>query len=1007
MSDDFFRDLESADLDPIIEELLTESGARSIKKKGDEFIANCPHPSHDDKNPSFNINSQGLFKCHSCGYKGNILQLTSDVKGLSKEDSIKWLSQQTGIPLKEKVKKKKPKRTGMAGKTVSSMEVDSFKRAMQDERQAGLRARIVKDWCLPDESIIAELELGYSVKEERVCIPIRDAGGRYRNIRMYSFVDRQNKIKSYLPGLGDNYLYPVEGFKDQDNVIWLFEGEKDCICARAHGLNSMTVTAGSKSWDSSWNDKFKDKTVYICYDIDEAGMDGALRIANQLCHKSAEVKIIVLPIAGMIGSNGNELNDFVDFMSDGGGSIQSLITLAEGTIPFTSEDAHKININHVDFTDIIGLGDANNQMKTFNLSVRTTGLDPIPYVIPRKVKVVCNEMKPMEACKKCDLGTAGSNKKVTLDKSDPRIVNFIDVSSIQRDVYILNNLVRCNAKCSKTIEVMHSWNATSVDIAEQIESGSGTEDSRKSVNHDIPAYHIYDTHPMESNSSYNIFGYLSASPKDGKNLPIITEAKPEESDLELFQVTDEFNDRMKVFEVDIEDEESSEALDIIKQKSMERIRDLAWNVTDCRKRYDTHFAMDLCFHSALNFNVDKHTSMDRGWVDCLIFGDSRSGKSMVALKLADHYRHAAVMSGECCSEMGIKGGIKVIPGKRNSVSWGRAPAQDKRMLIIDEAHDMKVEVIGSLTNMRGDGRADINKGGINQSARARTRLSFIANPKYGGEMSEFQYPIKEIMKIFVNEEDVTRFDFVLCISNDDSMRRRDTLVWDDTGEIESDHVFTSDLCNELITFMWSRKSDNIHFTDAALKRLKVAGKSLSDIYVSTGLPLIQKTYITPKLARLAVSLAGMLHSVDESGENVIVTAAHVGYVARWLHRIYSSGESGYLAYSEMVKEESVIRNEETLVELMGVLRQSGDYNSFLLQILSPTCGAMSKETIGALVGSAKGLGRKTIDTLLSELISCNAFKHYHSRYKPTQAFTAWIKEYNSAFTKAKKPMKLF
>ena len=49
---------------------LFERHCTNIKATGtDQFIACCPF--HDDRNPSFSFNSEGLYHCHGCGREGN------------------------------------------------------------------------------------------------------------------------------------------------------------------------------------------------------------------------------------------------------------------------------------------------------------------------------------------------------------------------------------------------------------------------------------------------------------------------------------------------------------------------------------------------------------------------------------------------------------------------------------------------------------------------------------------------------------------------------------------------------------------------------------------------------------------------------------------------------------------------------------------------------------------------------------------------------------------------
>lgn len=60
--------------------------------RGDEFVAECPmhyqRTGKQDSHPSWSINlNTGLFLCFSCGYKGSIITLISDLKGVTFDEA--------------------------------------------------------------------------------------------------------------------------------------------------------------------------------------------------------------------------------------------------------------------------------------------------------------------------------------------------------------------------------------------------------------------------------------------------------------------------------------------------------------------------------------------------------------------------------------------------------------------------------------------------------------------------------------------------------------------------------------------------------------------------------------------------------------------------------------------------------------------------------------------------------------------------------------------------------
>lgn len=73
-----------------ITDLLTNIGLEVIKS-GQEIKARCPvhvkRTGKEDRNPSFYINAEsGLWLCYSCGARGNLAHLISEMMGIDSED---------------------------------------------------------------------------------------------------------------------------------------------------------------------------------------------------------------------------------------------------------------------------------------------------------------------------------------------------------------------------------------------------------------------------------------------------------------------------------------------------------------------------------------------------------------------------------------------------------------------------------------------------------------------------------------------------------------------------------------------------------------------------------------------------------------------------------------------------------------------------------------------------------------------------------------------------------
>ena len=72
---------QSTDIVDVISQYL------QLKKSGQNHFAHCPF--HEDKTPSFSVNSQKqIFYCFSCGTGGNVFNFLREMEGLSYPEAI-------------------------------------------------------------------------------------------------------------------------------------------------------------------------------------------------------------------------------------------------------------------------------------------------------------------------------------------------------------------------------------------------------------------------------------------------------------------------------------------------------------------------------------------------------------------------------------------------------------------------------------------------------------------------------------------------------------------------------------------------------------------------------------------------------------------------------------------------------------------------------------------------------------------------------------------------------
>ena len=79
---------------PVPLDVLAALAALGIdaEERGDEAVALCPNPEHDDHRPSWGCNlGTGLHKCFVCGFQGSFAYLVQRMQGLARGDAEQWV----------------------------------------------------------------------------------------------------------------------------------------------------------------------------------------------------------------------------------------------------------------------------------------------------------------------------------------------------------------------------------------------------------------------------------------------------------------------------------------------------------------------------------------------------------------------------------------------------------------------------------------------------------------------------------------------------------------------------------------------------------------------------------------------------------------------------------------------------------------------------------------------------------------------------------------------------
>ena len=245
-----------------------------------------------------------LYFCLACGASGDLIRLFCEVHGYGQKDGFKAFSQKYGLDIAPDRSKAAMGGNGRpsAVKKDEFIPEDEFKRlpALPDPwvdrlvKTRGWTREVIQEHDL-------RLHTNPRSQEQRIAIPIRDGRNRLLNIRLYLPGVARNKVISYSIGEGKNkktfgtarLLPDPAGFTPE--TVWLCEGESDYLCARSHGLQAVTQTAGAGTWKDEFTPLFEGRDVVIAYDADLKGINAARKIAKKLAKVARLVRIIHWP----------------------------------------------------------------------------------------------------------------------------------------------------------------------------------------------------------------------------------------------------------------------------------------------------------------------------------------------------------------------------------------------------------------------------------------------------------------------------------------------------------------------------------------------------------------------------------------------------------------------------------------------------------------------------------------------------------------------------------------
>lgn len=621
-------------------------------------------------------------------------------------------------------------------------------------------------------------------------------------------------------------------------------------------------------------------------------------------------------------------------------------------------------------------GDAQFTEKLVASDVMVVGKKHTPYIVPSKIEYQCWGRK---SCKKptCPLYNLESGIMYKdLSYENRELIQMIETgdNNVKGIIKDMSGIPSCSKYNTTVLE------NTNVEELLVIPKADDKGKDNESIDGNYVQRRIYTIgrSGIEENKYYRIVGYVFPHPKNSEATMILKEAEPLQDAIDTFKLTDDIKASFEAFRP-VQNTVSS-----INEALEEVLNDLSYNVTGIYERDEVLLGVLLTMHSVLRIKVPWDNENIRGWVEMKIVGDTSTGKSKILHKTMDYAGLGTKVNAESTGRTGLTYKMEQSgSGGSWYIIWGAWALADREMIWIDEDTGLGKHDYAEMTLARSEGRLEVKRA-VTAETPCRVRAVFSGNPPKGKRIADYAYGV-EVLKDVFNTEDIRRFDFGVFMRSTDV----DPAAYNNIHTVFPKRV-TSELLKHSVLYAWSRKPDHVIYTDGVIDEVMNRSTELSRIYEKANdVPLVAAADQKNKFMRLAIALATLLHSTDETGENVVVYPAHVEYIFEYLRAIYNAPGAALNNYARMaVKDEAM--TDERYTKLTDELRKlpclKNDYDFYSFIKMTSGMKTLRQSMLEEVLMQDKDDVKKLIHTLVRRMM----LSPTTAGYAKTAKFNAYV-----------------
>ena len=318
----------------------------ALRRQGARYTGLCPYPDHQEKTPSFSVDSEkGFYYCFGCQKGGDAIKLVSELQNLSFVESVEYLAERSGIELEydgssredaqAARERNERRRAGYRALAAAAAYYHKYLRESSSESAEAARSYIYDRGI--DKSTIEEFRLGFAPPRGgagflsvvgkvlpqtsrktldeagllnsrggerfagRITFPISDRRGRIVGFGARSLGDEEpkylNSPETELFNKRDLlYGFPqvAEAIRKEKSAL-VVEGYTDVLMLYQHGIKNAVATLGTAMTPSHIKTLSRDADeIYLLFDPDAAGERAIQRAMNTAIELSVDLRVLRL-----------------------------------------------------------------------------------------------------------------------------------------------------------------------------------------------------------------------------------------------------------------------------------------------------------------------------------------------------------------------------------------------------------------------------------------------------------------------------------------------------------------------------------------------------------------------------------------------------------------------------------------------------------------------------------------------------------------------------------------